>query len=64
MGNSDGMNQYNPNKCGVSIDAWGIFICRLENVPCALHKGDKCYMQRSDEAVTIIANAIKRGETE
>lgn len=56
------MNQYNPNKCGTSIEVCGVFICRLENVPCALHKGEKCYMQRSDEAVTAMANSLKREE--
>lgn len=54
------MSNYNPHECGMSLCVYGVFICRLETVPCALHKGEKCYMQRSDEAVIAMANALKK----
>ena len=54
------MSNYNPHECRMSLDVYGVFICRLESVPCALHNGDKCYMQRFDESVTAMANALKK----
>ena len=52
------MNKYHPRACKQSIKVSGIYICRLQTVPCALHRGEKCYMQRTDEAVKALAGAI------
>lgn len=59
------MNEYNPRACKQSINMGGIYICGLQTVPCALHNGEKCYMQRTDEAVKALAGAIaeKDGKT-
>lgn len=52
------MNEYNPRACKQSINMGEIYICGLQTIPCALHKGEKCYMQRTDEAVKALAGAI------
>ena len=59
------MNKYNPTECKESNKLYGIYLCRLNGgVPCALHKGEKCYLQRMDDAATTIANALHReGDT-
>ena len=57
------MNKYNPTECKESNKHYGIYFCRLNGgVPCALHRGEKCYMQVSDEAVAKLANALKQEE--
>lgn len=52
------MSKYHPRACEQSINMGGVYICGLQTVPCALHKGEKCYMQRTDEAVKALAGAI------
>lgn len=57
------MSNYNPTECKESNKLYGIYLCRLNGgVPCALHKGEKCYMQVSDEAVARLANVFKKEE--
>lgn len=56
-------SKYNPHGCGWSIWHTGTPICRLQTVPCALLRGEKCYMQESDEAVEAIGKIIN-GEGE
>ena len=52
------MNKYHPRACKQSIKVSGIYICGLQTVPCTLHKGEKCYMQRTDEAVKALSGAM------
>lgn len=56
------MSELNPTTCKNSIDMGGVYICRLQVLPCALHQGKKCYLQAADEAVKVMAEAITKVE--
>ena len=57
--------EYHPSKCGWSIPYFVTPLCRLQTMPCALLRGEKCYMQESDEAVEAIGKIINtEGEKE
>lgn len=56
-------NRYRPSVCGWAVKGYGVPICRLQTMPCALLRGEKCYMQESDEAVETIGKTI-HGEGE
>lgn len=49
--------KYTPQKCCASNMIYGIYICRLQASPCALHKGEKCYMQKADDAAKLILDS-------
>ena len=51
--------EYTPAECNNSVLVYGIYVCRLEHAPCALHKGEKCYMQKQDEAIARLAKAFE-----
>lgn len=56
---------YHPSKCGCAEKIHGIPMCVIQTVPCALLRGEKCYMQESDEAVEAIGKIINiEGEKE
>lgn len=52
-------NKYEPMWCKNSALVYGIYVCRLEHAPCALHKGEKCYMQKQDESIARLAKAFE-----
>ena len=57
--------EYHPSKCGWAVTGYGVPICRLQTMPCALLRGEKCYMQESDEAVEAVGKIINtEGEKE
>lgn len=58
---SDGMSMYNPHLCGESINIGGIFICKLQAIPCALHKGQQCYLEKIDRAVGEMKELFAEG---
>lgn len=51
----------NPKKCGKSLALVGIYICRLENIPCLMVDG--CAEDRVREFVEAMSEVIKKGET-
>ena len=57
----DGMSMYNPHLCGESINIGGIFICKLQAIPCALHKGQQCYLKKIDRAVGEMKELFAEG---
>ena len=52
-------NKYTPTECKNSVLVYGIYVCRLEHAPCALHKGERCYMQKQDESIARLAKAFE-----
>ena len=57
-------NIYLPSVCGWAVKGYGVPICRLQTMPCALLRGEKCYMQESDEAVLVIGELFNKEEGE
>ena len=53
-----------PSVCGWAVKGYGVPICRLQTMPCALLRGEKCYMQESDEAVVVIGELFNKEEGE
>ena len=53
-------NKYSPLKCNNSCLVYETYVCRLEHAPCALHKGEKCYMQKQDESIARLVEAFKK----
>lgn len=53
-------NKYTPAECKNSALVYGTYVCRLEHAPCALHKGEKCYMQKQDESIARLVEAFKK----
>ena len=46
------MSNYNPATCHGSTIVCGIYICRWNcGVPCALYKGEMCYMEKVVKAM-------------
>ena len=56
------MSELIPTTCKNSIDMGGVYVCRLQALPCALHQGKRCYLQAADEAVKVMAEAIREVE--
>lgn len=56
------MDQYNPHICNESINFSGVYICKLQTVPCALHTGEVCYKQKADEALKRIWKILAKGD--
>lgn len=57
--------RYLPSGCGWAVKGYyGVPICRLQTMPCALLRGEKCYMQESDEAVEVIGKLFNKEEGE
>lgn len=52
-------NKYSPLKCNNSCIVYETYVCRLENALCALYKGEKCYMQKQDEAIARLAKVFE-----
>lgn len=52
-------NKYHPTLCKCSTLVYEIYVCRLEHAPCALYKGEKCYMQKQDESIARLAKAFE-----
>lgn len=56
---------YHPSKCGWAVTSYGVPICRLETLPCAVAFGKECCMKQSDKAVEAIGKIINtEGEKE
>lgn len=57
---------YHPSVCGWAVKGYGVPICTLQTIPCALLRGEKCYMQVSDEAAEFIGTLLNKegGEKE
>ena len=58
------MSQYNPATCRGAVEVYGIYVCRWNSgVPCALHKGEMCYMEKVNKATNeLIKEMIKEEE--
>ena len=57
------MNQYNPATCHGAIEVYGIYLCRWNGgVPCALHKGEMCYIEKVDKSTNELIKAMKEKE--
>jgi hypothetical protein len=58
------MKQYNPALCRGAVKVYGIYLCRWNSgVPCALHKGEMCYMEKVDKATNeLIKDMIEKEE--
>lgn len=57
-------NGYNPSGCGWAVKGYGVPICRLETLPCAVAFGKECCMEQSDKAVEAIGKIIHGEEEE
>ena len=55
---------YHPSVCGWAVKGYGVPICILQTMPCALLRGEKCYMQESDETVMVIGELLNKEEGE
>ena len=57
--------EYHPSKCGWAVTGYGVPICRLETLPCAVAFGKECCMEQSDKAVEVIGKLLNtEGEKE
>lgn len=57
------MSQYNPAMCRGAVEVYGIYLCRWNSgVPCALHKGEMCYMEKVDKATNELIKAMREKE--
>ena len=57
------MTQYNPATCHAAVKVYGIYLCRWNGgVPCALHKGEMCYIEKVDKATNELIKAMKEKE--
>lgn len=56
------VDPYNPHTCEESINFSGVYICKLQTIPCALHTGEVCYKQEADEALKRIRKILAKGD--
>ena len=49
-----------PKECGNSTKLWGVYVCRLECLPCSKVNG--CAEEKVQEFVETIADRDKEGE--
>ena len=49
-----------PKECGNSTKLWGVYVCRLECIPCSKVNG--CAEEKVQEFVETIADRDKEGE--